>query len=121
MISIEVPQSALSLLFDSGQGTTEAPGGVKLELGRAPVEKRSGLTWDAFPTAQVLVSASSFARDVVIGVFSAWLYDKLKSDKVSQHMGITKIRVNREVVEITPEAIPRAVRECVEIEIKAKE
>ena len=121
MILIEIPQSALFLLFDSKttkQGTTgEAPGGVRLELGQMPMEKRSGLTLDALPMATVLVS---FASGVAVNLFSAWLYEKLKSDKVSQDMGITKIRVERKEVEITPEAITRIMTESIEAEVKGK-
>jgi hypothetical protein len=82
-----------------------------------PIEKRGGLTLDALPMATVLVS---FANGVAVNVFSAWLYDKLKSDKVSQHMGITKIRVDRKEVEITSEAITRIVTESIEVEVKKK-
>jgi hypothetical protein len=121
MIFIEVPQSALFLLFDSNsiaQGMTrEAPGGARLELGRMPMEKRGGLTLDTLPMVTMLVS---FAGGVAVNVFSAWLYEKLKSDKMSQHVGITKIRIDRKEVAINPEAITRIVTESIEVEIKKK-
>ena len=124
MILIEVPQTALFRLFDSNsieQGMTyEAPGGVRLELGKMPMEKRGGLTHDALPMATVLVVVGKGVATVGLSVFSRWLYDKLKSDKVTQQMGTTKIRINRAEVEITPEAITRVLTESVEIEHKVE-
>jgi len=122
MIVIEVPQFTLFHLFDSksiAQGMTyEAPGGVRLELEKMPMEKRGGLTLDALPMATVLVSVGKGVATVALSVFSRWLYDKLKSDKVLQQTGTTKIRMNRVAVEITPEEITRVLTESIEIEHK---
>ena len=79
------------------------------------MEKRGGLTHDALPMATVLVT---LAGTVAVNIFSSWLYDKLKSDKVTQHMGVKKVRINRVEVEITPEAITRVMTEAIEIEEK---
>jgi hypothetical protein len=116
-VFLEVPQFALFKVFESNsieEGMArEAPGGARVELGRMPMGKRwGGLTHDALPMAAVLLS---FGRDVAVGLFAAWLYDKLKSDKAGKQMGVTKIRINRQEVEITPEAITRVITESIEI------
>jgi hypothetical protein len=119
-VLIEIPQFALNGVFESNsleQGMThEAPGGARLELGQMQMEKRGGLTLDALPMATVLVTLGGIAGTVVVNLFSNWLYDKLKADKATQALRITKIRINRTEVEITPEAISRAISESIEIE-----
>jgi hypothetical protein len=116
-VLIEIPQFALFTVFETNsvkEGMThDAPGGARLELGRMPIEKRGGLTLDALPIVSLLLS---FGGSVAANVFSNWLYEKLKADKATQAMHITKIRINRTEVEITSEAISRAISESIEIE-----
>jgi hypothetical protein len=119
-VLVEVPQFALFEVFESNsveQGMTrEAPGGARLELARMPMEKRGGgLTQDALPIATMLLS---FGTGVAVNLFSSWLYEKLKANKAIRAMHITKIRINRTEVEITPEGISRAISESIEIEQK---
>lgn len=119
-VSVEVPQFALFEIFESKsieQGMThDAPGGVRLELGRMPMEKRGGgLTHDALPIATVLLSVGT---SVAVNLFSSWLYEKLRANKAIRAMRVTRIRINRAEVEITPEAITRAISESIEIEEK---
>jgi hypothetical protein len=112
-VFIEVPQFVLFKVFESNsveQGMThDAPGGARLELGRMPMEKRGGLTHDELQMATVLVS---FGSGVAVNLFSSWLYDKLKSGRV------TRIRIDRAEVEVTPEAIARVITESIDIEQK---
>jgi hypothetical protein len=49
---------------------------------------------------------------VAVGVFAAWLYDKLKGNGEERKF----IRVNRVMVEVTPEAITKVLTESIEVE-----
>ena len=110
-VFIGCPQSALFEVFESNrieEGMThDAPGGARLELGRMPMEKRHVPGFEA--PATVLVT---FGATVAMNLFSAWLYDRLKSGRV------TRIRINRTEVEVTPEAITRVIIESIDIEQK---
>lgn len=77
--------------------TREAPGGVTIRsgLGSQPQKRDFGL---AVPVFHIIVSAG---RDIAIGVFAAWLYDKLKRS------GVRTIRMGRRTVEVAPEGIQR--------------
>jgi len=116
-ISIELPQSALFKVFESNsirQGMThEAPGAARLELGQMPMEKRHLPEFQALATVLV-----SFGGGVAVNMFSSWLYERLKSDKVSQAMKVTRIRINRTEVEINADAITRVITESIDIEQK---
>jgi hypothetical protein len=110
-VFLEVPQFALFKVFESNsieQGMThDAPGGARLELGRMPMEKRHVPGLESLATVLV-----SFGAGVAVNLFSAWLYDKLKSGRV------TRIRIDRTEVEVTPEAITRVITESIDIEQK---
>jgi hypothetical protein len=109
MIFLEFPMPALIRVFESNRiergMTHDAPGGARLELGQMPIEKRT-LPY-VEPMVTVLVS---FAGSVAANLFSTWLYEKLRSARV------TTIRINQVEVEVTPEAITRVIARSVEIE-----
>ena len=57
-------------------------------------------------------SSGEGGEDVAVGVFAAWLYDRWKN----QGEGRRSRRVNRVMVEVTPEAITKVLTESVQIE-----
>ena len=96
MIILEVPQSALFDIFESKsiqQGMKhDAPGAVTLQLDRMPMEKRHLPYVAAMATIFVTVGSG-----VAINLFSSWLYEKLKADKVvarwaSRRFGLTRLK-----------------------------
>jgi hypothetical protein len=129
-IEIEVPQAMLSGLFDSetipSRMSREAPGGATIRLpvthpardtsGNLVVKLKAGTyeVGDAEPLTTVLVEFAKVGKDVAIGVFSAWLYDKLKCKDGEERQNF--IRVNRVEIGVTPDAITRVLVESNEIE-----
>lgn len=112
MFEIEFPMSATTDIFGSTTISTsmtkQAPGGATIELRAMPMQKRH-LPQEAEPLFRMAVS---FGRDVAVGVFASWLYDKLKRAK-TRH-----VRINRRTVEITPDGLYRALEQTIEIENK---
>ena len=79
--------------------TIDAPGGVSLEYEGSLVRK-------AFGIPEVLQFVLDTSINVEIGLFSAWLYDKVKGKDVE------RIIVNRRVItEITSEGIRQVLEE----------
>lgn len=114
-MTIEIGCSPRDLLrlFDSNTispgMTYEAPGGVTLELGQM-FEKRGGLP-DIQATAFIPVLAT-VGSTVALGLFTNWLYDRLKGDGKTRRM----VSINRTIVEVTPEAITKVLKESIHIE-----
>lgn len=111
MVEIEFPIYALTGLFESTKIPTgtrrEVPGSAIIELGPMPVEQRDNrFAYDAAPILTMFVHIGS---DVAVGLFTAWLYDKLKTAKVR------RIKINRRSIEVTPEGILKAVEESIEV------
>jgi hypothetical protein len=86
----------------------KVPGGATIQLGEMPPEKGDLPRIEAALVPVLLTLGSG----VGINVVSKWLYDKLKGDGKERKM----IRINRVLVEITPEAITKILAESVEIE-----
>jgi hypothetical protein len=109
-LEIEVPLPCVCDVFETNTITEgmskDVPGGGTIRLRPMPVQKRA-MTQDASP---YFVIAASVASTVGLGVFSNWLYDRLKGRPRVRH-----IRINRRTVEVTPDGIRRAVAETVEI------
>jgi hypothetical protein len=59
-----------------------------------------------FPSVETMatVFVSLAAAPVATGLFVNWLYDKLKSSR-----GVTRIRINREEIEVTADGIKRKI------------
>lgn len=114
-IVIECTPKAMFALFDSKTISTgmsrEVPGGATIQLGDMPMQKRDLPSIQA-TLVPILVEFGKLGKDVAVGVFAAWLYDKLKS--VGE--GRKFIRLNRVMVEVTPEAITKVLKESIEIE-----
>jgi hypothetical protein len=110
-IVIECSPRDMVALFDSKTISTgmsrEAPGGATIRLG-AMMEKRGVPSIQAY-LFPILID---LGREVAIAVFSAWLYDRLKGKSEERKF----IRVNRVMVEVTPEAITKVLTESIEIE-----
>lgn len=109
-IEIQVPDSALFALFESDsirEGMTHSiPGGV-LRLGPMPMQKRT----HEFTLALVPVIVT-ISTTVSLNLLSNYIYSKLTSRK------ITRIKINRKEVEVTPEGILKTIEETIEIETK---
>lgn len=117
-IVIECTPKAMFALFDSKTISPgmrrEVPGGATIQLGQMPMEKR-GLPSIQATLVPILIEFGKVGKDVAIGVFSAWLYDKLKGKGEERKF----MRVNRVMVEVTPEAITKVLTESIEIEGRA--
>jgi hypothetical protein len=87
--------------------TKDAPGGATLRL--LPMQQRRTIVLDATHFLTVIVTA---AGTVGLNLFSSWLWDRLTNSKIRH------IRINRRIVEVTPEGIQRAIQEPIEIEEK---
>jgi hypothetical protein len=117
-IEIEVPLRTFTNLFESdGYQSREVPGGAtirRLRVAAPPIGTgqtlKSHRTTDAEPLIPIMVEVG---REVVIGLFVAWLYDKLKGNDGSRRK---TIRINRVEVECTPETITRVIQESIEID-----
>ncbi len=113
-IVIECTLKAIFALFDSASISSgmsrEVPGGATIQLGQMPMEKRD------LPSIQatLIPILVEVGKDVAVGVFAAWLYDKLKGEGEGE--GRKFLRVNRVMVEVTPEAITKVLTESIEIE-----
>lgn len=80
----------------------DAPGGAKLYF-------QGGLIRKAVDIPEVSQYILQLAVDIDVGLFSAWLYDKLKSRSVE------RIIINRvEITEITENSIRRVITEQIE-------
>jgi len=114
-IVIECSPRDMLALFESKTISTgmsrEAPGGATIQLGQMPMEKR-GLPSIEATLVPILIEFGKVGKDVAIGIFSAWLYDKLKG-KVEERKFV---RVNRVMVEVTPEAITKVLTESIAVE-----
>jgi len=116
VFEVEVPLHCVSDVFETNTietGMTRAvPGGASIELlpPDVPVEEPT-LAFDSAPLSTIAVTIGSTVSAVAVNVISSWLYDRLKS-----HPRIRQIRINRRVVEVTPDGIRKAVEESVEIE-----
>lgn len=111
-LEIDFPISAITDVFESDRlpkgMTREAPGGATMELRAVPTpEQPPQLAYDYAPIFTVAVN---LGRDVAVGVFASWLYDKLKAASVR------RIKINRRTVEATPEGILKAIEESIELE-----
>lgn len=115
-IVVECSPKAMYALFDSKTISTgmkrEAPGGATIQLLEMPMEKRDRQYIQALAFVPILVEFAKVGKDVAVGVFSAWLYDKLKGKSEERKF----IRVNRVMVEVTPEAITKVLTESIEVE-----
>ena len=117
-IVLEVSAVVVFRLFETKKkislgDTHEAPGGAILRTVPSDRMERRNWNWHIYATAfdTVLVK---FAGEIALGLFVAWLYDKLKDVEPP----IRKLKINRSEVEITPEGITRAIKESIEIEEK---
>lgn len=111
-MELEITLMVLFDLFEtqsySAGMTKVVPGGATITAGAMPMQKRH-LTLDAAPLLTIVIE---FGRDVAVGVFASWLYDKLKRAKR------TRVRINRRIVEVSEDAILKVVEETIEIERK---
>jgi hypothetical protein len=83
----------------SSRTVVEAPGGVKVEYQGSLVRKSFGIP----EVLQLIVEVS---KDVEIGLFSAWLYDKV------QNRPVERITIRRtEITEITEAGIRKVLEE----------
>lgn len=78
------------------------PGGGALVFEGAVIRKAVGIP-------ETLEFLFNCGKDVAVGLFSAWLYDRLRGRAV-------RLRVNRIEVELDGEAIKRVLIEQIEIE-----
>ena len=112
-IEIECSPESLFKVFEASSvtnGTTKhIPGGGAIQLGRGKLEKRVRPGWTA-DAAPLVTLALTVGKDVAIGVLAAWLYDKLKGNK------LRTLRINRAQVEISPEGITKAISESIEVD-----
>jgi hypothetical protein len=115
-ITIECTLKDMFALFESKSISSgmsrEVPGGATIKLGQMPIERRDFPSIQASLVPIVIEFAKQHAADVPIAIFSAWLYDKLKGRSEAGKF----IRVNRVMVEVTPEAITKVLTESVEVE-----
>jgi hypothetical protein len=81
---------------------TQAPGGCGVEFDGALIRKSLGIP----EVLQFLVDASV---TIDLGLFSAWLYDKVKNSNV-ERIVVRK----KEITEITEEGIRRIIEEEIE-------
>jgi len=126
MIEIEVPIYALFAVFEgkktvSGGEVHEVPGVATIQLAPSRVERRYspdyGVQAHVLPHLPILIEFAKVGKDVAIGVFSAWLYDRLKSG--SRGKLTPTIRINQKTIEITtPEDIVKICEESIEIDRK---
>lgn len=103
-----MPIDSVFSLFDSGTISTGmekvAPGGVKMKLLPMPLEKR-----DAGEAARLFAILLSISGEVAIGLFTNWLFEKLRSSKRPS------VKINRRMVEsITKDGIQRVIEEEIE-------
>ncbi len=112
-VVIECTPRELFALFDSKTLSPsmrrEVPGGATIRLGDLPMQKRDLPSIQA-ALVPILVEFGKLGKDVAVGVFSAWLYDKLKGKGEERKL----IRVNRVMVAITPGAITKVLTELIE-------
>lgn len=109
IIEIEGSPKVLFELFEAHKTSSgmsrEVPGGASIRyLPSSHIEHR-GLGAAAGPVFNLLLTG----KDIAVGVLSAWLYDRLKKSNVRT------IRIERQIIELTPEGIQRAIRESIEI------
>ncbi len=80
----------------------DAPGGAKLHF-------QGGLIRKAVDIPEISQYILQLAVDIDVGLFSAWIYDKLKSRSVE------RVIINRvEITEITENSIRRVITEQIE-------
>ena len=115
-IVVECTPKDMFALFESktiSSGMSrEVPGGATIQLGQMPMEKRGLPSIQASLVPILIEFARRHGAEVPIAVFSAWLYDKLKGKGEERKF----IRVNRVMVEVTPEAITKVLTESIEVE-----
>lgn len=88
----------------------EVPGGATITL--IPVlERRSGITQDAAPAIEFILSITG---TVALSVLSNYIYDKLKSSKYS-----VKASINRRITEIDAGEIKRIIEEEIRVDWRA--
>jgi len=89
--------------MEAGVTTVAAPGGVTVRYeGEFEVK--------AFDVPAVLKVVVQLGREVAVGLFATWLYDKLKGGRAR------RLRVDRMQVEITEGEIKRVLLERIEEE-----
>jgi hypothetical protein len=90
--------------FDPSLGSTlraSAPAGVTVE--RPPVVGRKGLGYET--AHEIMVLAAGIGKDVAVGVFASWLYDRLKKSSVQsveidgQRVGVSEPEI-RAAIEV---------------------
>ncbi len=63
------------------------------------------LRWDstyireAFGVPDIISLTLQFGRDVAVGLFSAWLYDKLKGRSAKLEIGNQQVPIDKEAIE----------------------
>ena len=96
-LEVQVPLSALFRLFESNviqEGMTRAvPGGAWLKLSHLP-------DTEALATLFVTYAATPAATDLFVNWLSAGLKNR----------GVTRIRINREEIEVTAKNITRKIK-----------
>lgn len=114
MIVLECSPDALPRLFETMSiypgVNREVPGGAVIRIGEFRLQRRNLPAIDA----SLIPIFVKIGTEVIIAVFAAWLYDKLKGDR----KGRTMCLINREVVEVNLEAITRVLVGLMEIEVK---
>ena len=106
-LEIEGSPRVLFELFEAKEVSTgmvrDVPGGATIRyLPGSHIEKRS--LGSIGPIFEFVINA---AGNIANNLLSAWLYDKLKKSNVRT------IRINRRIVELTPDGIQRAIEESI--------
>lgn len=106
-IAIDIETYERHLGFDiAGKGGKLSSGTVVEAPGGAKVEYQGSLVRKSFGIPEVLQLIVDFSKDVEIGLFSAWLYDKVQNRQVK------RIKIRRtEITEITESGIRRVLQE----------
>jgi hypothetical protein len=108
-IVIECSLKTVAKLFSSGRilvgMTKDVPGWAVIEL--LPMRETRGVIDNSVP---VLPIAVTFGAGVAVNLFSNWLCDQLKDTEQP------RIRINRQWIEITPDAITKTIREEFDIQ-----
>jgi hypothetical protein len=91
----------------------EAPGGATLTILPGDIQTRSlppTMAYDALPFSAVLVEFAKDSREIAVGLFVNWLFQKLTSQKGQQK----RVRINRKWVEISKDGLVKAITESIE-------
>ena len=114
VIEIEGSPKVLFELFEAHKISTgmtrEVPGDASIRYLPHTQEEHRGLG-ALGPVFSLLLSTG---KDIAVGVLSAWLYDRLNKSNVRT------VRINRQITELTPEGIQRAIQESIEITEKSR-